>query len=118
MQIGTILERKWIYGGPRDIWIKNAKFLGELVQKWKLQAYSFEAGRAKNAKALIFDPDIRGGIRLAHLHFKGNVYLVNERQWKEFTGKVIKDFQAKLAAAPSVNFEQLMDLSDAVDSLV
>ena len=109
----VVFERKWIYGGPRDIWIRNEKLLGELIAKWKLQPYA-QAGRNK---AVMYDPDIRGGIRLAHLHAKGNIYLVDERQWKEFSGKVIKDFQAKLEKAQSVNFEELMDISDAVEGV-
>ena len=109
----VVFERKWIYGGPRDIWIRNEKLLGELIAKWKLQPYA-QAGRNK---AVTYDPDIRGGIRLAHLHANGNIYLVQEKQWKEFSGKVIKDFQVKLGSAQSVSFEQLMDISDAVEGV-
>ncbi len=106
-------ERKWIYGGPRDIWIRNEKLLGELIAKWKLQPYAAVAGK----KAYMYDPDIRGGIRLAHLHAKGNIYLVDEKQWKDFSGRVMRDFRARLESAQSVNFEQLMDLSEAVEGV-
>ncbi len=108
----VVFERKWIYGGPRDIWIRNEKLAGELIAKYKLQPY---AAAARN-KAM-YDPDIRGGIRMAHLHAKGNIYLVEEKAWNEFSGRVIRDFRAKLENAQSVNFEQLMDISDAMEGV-
>ena len=37
------------------------------------------------------------GIRIPHLHFRGDIYFLSEEQWKGFSGKVVKDFQAKLA---------------------
>lgn len=110
----VVFERKWIYGGPRDIWVKNEKMLGELIAKWKLQPYAAQAGKNK---AFMYDPGIRGGIRMAHLHAKGNIYLVDEKQWKDFSGRVIRDFQAKLEKAQSVSFEQLMDISEAVEGV-
>ena len=51
------------------------------------------------------------------MHFRRDIYLLNERQWKDFSVKVIKDFQAKLSRVNTVSFEQEMEISEAVDSL-
>ena len=42
--------------------------------------------------------DPRGGKRTPHLHYKGEIYLLNEKQWKDFSSKVLQDFSKKLAA--------------------
>ncbi|MBI5042518.1 MAG: hypothetical protein HZC10_01510 [Nitrospirae bacterium] len=42
------------------------------------------------------------GIRIPPLHFRGDIYLLSEEQWKGFSGKVVKDFQAKLAKVNTV----------------
>jgi hypothetical protein len=59
-----------------------------------------------------------GGIRMPHFHFEGDIYLLDEKQWKEFSRNIIKEFQAKLSTVNIVNFEQLIELSEAIDSLV
>ena len=61
--------------------------------------------------------DIREGIRIAHLHFRNDVYLLDAVQWKAFSGKVLGEFSAKLSKASTVSFDQLLDLSDAVDTI-
>ena len=71
----------------------------------------------KKAPLRLRVPAIPGGIRIPHLHFRGDVYLLNEKQWKDFSIKVIKDFQAKLSRVNTVSFEQEMEISEAVDSL-
>jgi len=59
-----------------------------------------------------------GGIKIAHLHFKGDIYLLNESQWKNFSVGVVREFQNKLAKVNTVSFEQVMEISEAVDGIV
>lgn len=61
---------------------------------------------------------LSGGIKVAHLHYKGEIYLMSSEQWNEFSGRVVKGFQTRLAAAKSVDFEHLMELSETIDTLV
>ncbi len=58
-----------------------------------------------------------GGIRGAHLHFKGDAYLLDEKQWGEFSQTILKNIQERLSGAKSVSFEQLMEASEATNSL-
>lgn len=61
---------------------------------------------------------IRGGIRAPHLHYNGEIYLLNKEQWNKFSGEIIKDFSKKLAETKSVNFSQLMELSEVMSEIV
>jgi len=76
------------------------------------------ARSVKSAKAAALGPHlINGGIRGPHLHHKGNVYLLNERQWGNFSQTIMKNIQEKLSRAKSVNFEQLMEISEATGNI-
>ncbi len=128
--INPFLIRRWIYGMPAPFWLKNIKTIEKVIREQKLEPVSVEslmteaphapmgamAGEQEKARR-IWPRPIPGGIRIPHLHFRGDVYLLNEGQWKEFSGKVVKDFQNKLANVNTVNFEQVMEISEAVDSL-
>ncbi|GAB4535660.1 MAG: hypothetical protein Fur0020_03140 [Thermodesulfovibrionia bacterium] len=125
--INPFLIRKWIFGMPAPFWLKNIKMIEEVIRKQKLEPVPAESLMAEGPlapmageqeKAIrIWPRPIPGGIRIPHLHFRGDVYILNESQWKEFAGKVVKDFQAKLSKVNTVSFEQVMEISEAVDSL-
>ena len=57
-----------------------------------------------------------GGIKGAHIHFQGEVYLLNGKQWEGFSSSIMKDIQNRIANAGSVNFEQVMEISEVMDS--
>lgn len=61
------------------------------------------------------DFDIRGGMKAPHIHLDGKIYLLNEKQWAEFSTKVIVDFQERLEKAKSIpmNFDQLTSVAEA-----
>lgn len=128
VSLNPFVLRRWIYGIPAPIWLKNIEMIGDVIRKNKLQpvpleslpqigasiAETVEKGKAT---AIVDRRPYPGGIRIPHLHFKSDVYLVKEEIWKDFSGRVIKDFQAKLANIKSVSFGEALELSEAVDSL-
>jgi hypothetical protein len=61
--------------------------------------------------------DIRGGLKIAHIHFKDEIYLLNEKQWQAFCQPLMKEFQAKLAKASAVTFDQLSEINQALEIL-
>ena len=61
------------------------------------------------------DPGIFGGKRFAHLHYRGDTYMLNREQWRTFTGRVKDDLFQKLQMAHSISVEHFQDLSDAID---
>jgi hypothetical protein len=118
---------KFKIGIPSPIWLKNAEAIEKFITVNKLKAVPQESlvahGRllpvaeVKEKAAKVQKLDIRGGIRFPHLHFKGSVYLLDEKQWADFSGKVLEGFRAKLAGAKTVSFEKAVELSEAIDTM-
>jgi hypothetical protein len=122
--------RPWeIYGGKRALFVRYAHIVADLIKDFKLQPIKEElltptirmAGEAKavpSAEVLQhIDPGIYGGKRFAHLHFRGEVFMLNREQWQAFTGRVKNDLIERLHAADAISVEQFQDLSDAVDAI-
>ncbi|WIM06095.1 MAG: hypothetical protein OHM77_02035 [Candidatus Nitricoxidivorans perseverans] len=120
----------WIRGlPPFDFWIRRIDIIGEFIRKNKLtpsDMSAFETGElavgpmaaAKKAAPPIRRPPFPGGLRLPHLHFKGDVYLLNEQQWRSFSGAVVKDLNAKLANAAALSFDQIRDVAEGIDKVL
>lgn len=131
ININPFLIRKWIFGMPVPFWLKNIKMIEQVIREWKLEPVPAESlmtevplaplgvmsGEQEKAPLRIRPRSIAGGIRIPHLHFREDIYLLDEKQWRDFSSKVVKDFQAKLAKVNTVSFEQVMEISEAVDSL-
>jgi len=126
--ISPFLFRRWIYGIPAPIWLKNIDMISEFISKNMLkpvqpeslpniQPVRAESAEQVNASLIIDRRPYPGGIRIPHLHFGGELYLVKEELWREFSGRIVKEFQAKLANAKGISFEDAMELSEAVDSI-
>jgi hypothetical protein len=130
--VDLILHRHLPNGGWLDYWVKNAEAIGEYVRAKKLKPVGaatvpslvgeLPSGAGAGAKAVssavrIKDPGIRGGLRVPHLHFDGNVFMLNEQQWAEFSGNIIAESKAKLGKVNSVNFDQAMILAQTTESL-
>jgi hypothetical protein len=69
------------------------------------------------AVSLRLIPDIRGGMRIAHIHVGDDIYLVNKQQWGTFTKRVMTDLSEKLGSAGNVSFDQVMNVAQAVNGL-
>jgi hypothetical protein len=116
----------WRWGKPADIWVRQVELIEQIIRTNQLKpvaeaglglgVMAVEAGREMPA-ALLRPGDLRGGMRGPHVHFAGEVYLLNEAQWREFTRTVMKGYQSKLTAAKAVGFEQMLEISNAMESL-
>ncbi len=118
-------------GGRFDFFTTHAKYIGEFIQMNKIKAIDRNhlimedpsppgspiqmENIAIEIKYLRPKP-FPGGMKVAHLHFKDDVYLLNHEQWKEFSSKVVKNFQEKLAKIETVNFDKMMELSEAIET--
>jgi transposase len=58
-----------------------------------------------------------GGKRFAHLHYRGEVYMLNREQWQAFANKIKNDLVKRLQSSSAISVEQIQDLSDAVDPI-
>jgi hypothetical protein len=124
----------WLRGLPVDLWLQHSRIVENFIKEGKLKPLDQKflvtklevltgqppqavATATATTRSRLQPIDIRGGIRIAHLHFRNDIYLLDAEQWKAFSGKVLGEFSAKLSRASTVSFDQLLDLSDAVDSL-
>ncbi|MCG7851166.1 MAG: hypothetical protein MIO92_01450 [Methanosarcinaceae archaeon] len=127
-EMNPFLEKIWRYGRPADLWIKNIENIKDFITKNNLKPILAEhlpmpqnmadLQQKTTSERMIFKPiPFPGGIRLAHFHFQDNIYILNAEQWKDFSGRLMKDFQAKLATVKTIGFERAIELSSAIDSL-
>ncbi len=120
-----------INGIPRDFWIVHEQWIGQFITENKLTPISKEAQtnlvigsaapvetvatKAASAKIPIW---WYGGMKAAHLHFKGNVYVLQPEQWAKFNAPILDKLKAKLNAARTVNFQDTLEISEAVNQMV
>lgn len=132
-----------IDGGDMEIWLTMKEFNQRLVDNHKCVAISaaeeaifaqsgvlvFDeqlAGTAMqqniamkaplsadNVQLQALDPGTRGGMKAAHIHLDGRIYLLNQKAYKEFSQQLINDTRERLAEASSVSFRQILDIADA-----
>jgi hypothetical protein len=63
------------------------------------------------------DFDIRGGMKVPHIHLDDKIYLLNDEQWRSLSTEVIKDFKTHLDAAHSLTLDQMESLGEARTTL-
>jgi hypothetical protein len=113
----------WIRGlPPIDFWFSREKMIGDFIKKNEIQPRNMENYRmealVEGEKALtIKRPPFPGGLKVPHLHFNANVYVLTPKQWGDFSGALMKDLGAKLAEAKEVSFDQVRAIAAMVDSV-
>jgi len=126
----------WEFGRPAELWLSYRAVISKLITQFKLkplpaEAYPYlpmagEAGMAASAQMLEsgrraarfhWPIPFPGGMRIPHLHFDRDVYLVDQKQWNEFSQAVVQDIQKRLAAAKEVGFDQVVQLGESAASL-
>ncbi|NYT02556.1 MAG: hypothetical protein GKC10_07355 [Methanosarcinales archaeon] len=117
-------------GGRRDIFMTHAVAIAKFIKTNKIEPVQKEVLLSRNvapvavsamgdiAESTTMRPWwIYGGMKVPHLHYKGEIYILNEKQWGDFSTMVLQEFRAKLADVKTVGFNQLMDLSDVVNDI-
>ena len=129
--VGRYAKPWWWMGIPAPFWITNLKQIGQFIQKNEIKPVAPEF-----LPDISMDPQISlgqelalrsyvpikprpfpGGIKVPHFHFKGDLFVLTDKQWKEFSADIVKGFQAKLAKANAVNFEQVIEISEVIDGI-
>ena len=128
-RIESVRRLTWIYGRPAELWLSYRHLIADLIKKHKLpalpgEAYPYipmagEPGMAaftnapesgKRASGWRWPIPFPGGIRIPHLHFNHDIYLLEHKQWKEFSGAVVKDVEQRLADVKEGSFDQIVEL--------
>jgi hypothetical protein len=107
------IPRWWKYGRPADFWLRNLELVKSAIKEYGLQPVAQEYLMQGESFT-----QVPGGLKIPHFHLGRDLYLLDERQWNDFSTRVIQDFQAKLGRVNTVSFEQVMGLAEAMDGLV
>lgn len=128
----------WRHGIPEPIWVTHLDIIESTISELDLTPLDIEdypgtvlgqqvvmtgaqfaqvAAQTEDLKGKKKRPIFPGGLRCPHLHFKKDIYILNDDQWKTFSKKVIDGFKNKLSKVGTVSFEQLLETSDAITTL-
>jgi hypothetical protein len=132
-----LLDLKWIYGRPAEVWLTHLDAVEHTINKLKLTPLprehyptsvfsqqvpmvGYQAARVTQAEPTQVPdliPDFPGGLKCPHLHYKRDIYLLNNQQWKTFSNSIIEGFKKKLSEMGTISFEQLVKTSEVINSL-
>ncbi len=120
----------WIRGiPPIDFWIRREAVIAKFVKDndlkpidtavFQMEGVAAGVPEVRGEKAVLAPrrPPFPGGMRMPHLHFKGEVFGLSEQQWQSFSGGVIKDLQAKLSKVSGLSFDQTRDIAEGIDRI-
>jgi len=123
----------WKYGRRADLWLSGQEALGKFLRKYRIKAlprasYPYDATpmlqeipSAKVMKQMrveaLWPRPFPGGIRIPHVHFEGELYILNPKQWKAYSALVMNDVQERISKASKVDFAQLIEISEAAGKL-
>lgn len=122
--------KKLDFGKPRDFWTLHLEQVKGIIKEYDLIAaesvdlphrQEFEAMEmpeaAGNRERTIKPRPFPGGMLIPHFHYKGEVYLVPEKKWQAISMKIKDTLVEKLANANRLSFDQVMTLSETIDSI-
>lgn len=117
-------------GGRFDFWINYRETIARFIKEFDLRAiereyFAFDdpvpiiprAAEVSDELYYLRPRPFPGGLRIPHLHFRNDIYLLEPEQWKEFSAMTMDNFREKLTRAEVVSFNQVMELSEAIDGL-
>jgi len=118
------------YGGRFDFWISSLDQVSKFIRSSRIRPLPREhftmddpirlepAAKKELAGIEFLKPrPFPGGLRFPHLHLKMDIYRLTEKQWQDFSGTALKNLREKLDKAQTVSFEQVMELSEVIESL-
>jgi len=139
LKLDYLLLKDLYIGKPSDFFWRNEAVIGKFIKRNKLKSVPVERLEVLQRIDLVasgaFDvrnipdptpinkrsprklrlPNIRGGIKGPHLHFKEKIYLLDEKKWNEFSKIIIKDIKGRLDKVQTISFQQALELSEAME---
>lgn len=131
-ELSRMLIKRWFTGRPAELWIAQLETVAEMIEKFGLKPLPHEhypvmevfnhPGPApvsgQPVKSDIINPrPFPGGLRIPHLHYKDEIFMLQEAQWRDFSGRVMKTLRSKMGRTRTVSFDQLVEVSSAIDGL-
>jgi hypothetical protein len=126
----NILDWNIRIGLPADFWVLKERMVGEFIRLNNLKPVTHEALRVdahpiasklanQGEQSITVDYilNIRGGRRTPHLHYMGELYILDAKQWQSFTGPLLKEFSNHLATANTIGFENFIEIGESISAI-
>jgi len=117
-------------GGRRDFFITYAAQIGKFIEANKIKPVSssqihspvvnvkeIKTANIAASPSYLIPWWYRGGKMFAHLHYAGEAYLLDTKQWQAFSAAITEDMSKKISAARSISFNRLLDISDTISGV-
>ena len=121
---------RWWAGEWDPFWITQHAQIGAFIRENGIRAVDKSvvmsgdqlpvSSRATSAraKAKFVDPrPFPGGLLCPHLHHRQDLFLLTDKQWKDFAGAVLDMVADRLKRAETIGFEQTLALAGAAASI-
>ena len=109
-------------GGRWEFWVSQInvieQFMKSAAGRELIQVNAAAHSAAKqdmkaSGKAIIWDPT-RGGMRMPHIHYAGEIYILNEKQWEDFSKLAMQALAEKMGKMQKVSFENVMQIAEGM----
>lgn len=100
-------------GGMSVIWQVEHKSIAHFIKEMGLEPVPRNRLPVREEIAKTIQP-FPGGWRFAHLHFDGDIYLLNEEQWSRFAKARIAEFTQQLENTSTISFQHFMEVGEAL----
>ena len=109
-------------GIPAEFWIKNIDIVRDFIETNNLKPINQEelvrVDRPVSTAEMRYLDLKEGGMKSPHLHYKGERYLLNRKQWRSFTRPIVETFAERLATAEHISFNSLLEVDDALNKIM
>jgi hypothetical protein len=124
-----VILKQWTSGIRADFWHLKEKAIGDFIAKNKIQVLEkiSNAVIEEQTREVTLNPisakitidkikNWPGGLKNPHLHYQGNVYLLDDAQWSKFTTPILKELSTKLTSSPSISFDGLVNAHTTIQT--
>ena len=122
-----ILPPRLINGIPKIFWSVYQENIRLFISKFDLKPFLTPEQMLRQDLEPKIDmgipPQMRppkpfpGGDRGPHLHYKGQLYRLTNKQWNAFSKPILAEMSKKLAEAATVQFEQFIEITDTINTM-
>ncbi|MCX6249865.1 MAG: hypothetical protein NTX61_03840 [Bacteroidetes bacterium] len=113
----------FLHFGPHNpLFLEREKLCWDFIKQFKPEKVNKTLYQHGIAKGVMKSVDLSkiepwwkyGGNKFAHLHYKDDVYLLNDEQWKTFSQQIMTTFNTIMTKAGTINFQQALKISEVI----
>lgn len=113
MNTYSLAKYEGIDGGMSVIWEVGHVSIAHFIKEMRLEPVPRNRLPMREEVAKLAQ-SFPGGWRLAHLHFDGDIYLLNQEQWTQFAKARVEEFSRQLENTSTISFQNFMEVGEAL----